>query len=156
MAKPDSFQLKNSSFYRTTLQTAQGNNWYKGEVYTFYNNAPEPRLLMPVVVLAGNNTGSAAEDFLIMVKQLTERKIPVMGEPSFGSTGQPLPFKLPGGGSARICTKRDTYADGTDFVGIGVLPDIEVKPTVTSPVKGIDLALECAKSYMAGYLAGKK
>ena len=156
VAKPDSFQLKNSSFYRTTLQTAQGNNWYKGEVSNYYNNAPEPRLLMPVVVLAGNNTGSAAEDFLILVKQLTEQKIPVIGEPSFGSTGQPLPFDLPGGGSARICTKRDTYADGTDFVGIGVLPDIEVKPTVMSLVKGIDLALESAKEYISGYLAGKK
>jgi carboxyl-terminal processing protease len=150
VAKPDSFQLKNSSFYRTNYQTALGNNWYKGEKMTFYNNAPEPRLTMPVVVLSGNNTGSAAEDFLIIVRQLTDRKMPIIGQPSFGSTGQPLMFKLPGGGTARICTKRDTYADGRDFVGIGVLPDIEVNPTVTDLVKGRDATLERAVAELKG------
>jgi carboxyl-terminal processing protease len=150
VAKPDSFQLKNSSEYRKMHQTALGNHWFQGQKMTFPNNAPEPRLLMPTVVVAGNNTGSAAEDFLIIVRQLTDRKIPVIGQPSFGSTGQPLLFKLPGGGTARICTKRDTYADGRDFVGIGVLPDVLVNPAVADLQQGRDATLERAVAELKG------
>lgn len=94
------------------------------------------------MVLAGPNTGSAAEDFLVMLRQLPDRKIPVIGMHTFGSTGQPLPIELPGGGSARICTKRDTYADGTDFVGIGIVPDFEIISTVDDLLYGKDSALE--------------
>jgi hypothetical protein len=34
------------------------------------------------------------------------------------------------GGSARICTKKDTYPNGKEFVGYGIKPDIEVKRTL--------------------------
>jgi carboxyl-terminal processing protease len=51
---------------------------------------------------------------------------------------------LPGGGSARICTKRDTYSDGREFVGYGVKPDIEVKRTVEDYIKKRDAQLEKA------------
>ncbi len=43
---------------------------------------------------------------------------------------QPLVFGLPGGGRARICVKRDVYADGREFVGKGIRPTIEVAETV--------------------------
>ncbi|WP_315818881.1 S41 family peptidase [Paraflavitalea speifideaquila] len=89
---------------------------------------------MPLVVLIGNNTASAAEDFLIALDDLKGRAT-VIGERTYGSTGQPLMFDLPGGGSARVCTKRDTYSDGREFVGYGVKPDIEVKRTVEDYVK---------------------
>jgi C-terminal processing protease CtpA/Prc len=29
-----------------------------------------------------------------------------------------------------VCTKKDTYPDGREFVGYGIQPDIEVKATV--------------------------
>ena len=41
-----------------------------------------------------------------------------------------LALQLPGGGRANICSKRDTYPDGRDFVGVGIAPDIVVEPTV--------------------------
>ena len=52
-----------------------------------------------------------------------------MGANSLAVQGQPYMFDMPGGGSARICTKRDTYPDGREFVG-GVKPDIEVRSTL--------------------------
>jgi C-terminal processing protease CtpA/Prc len=55
-----------------------------------------------------------------------------------------LSFKLPGGGSARICTKKDTYPDGREFVGYGVKPDIEVKRTVEDYIRKRDAQLEKA------------
>jgi C-terminal processing protease CtpA/Prc len=68
----------------------------------------------------------------------------IVGEASGGSTGQPLFFELPGGGNARVCTKRDTYPDGTEWVGNGIAPDILVRPTVADIRAGRDTVLERA------------
>lgn len=96
----------------------------------------------PVVVLTGPRTYSAAEDFAVAFDAMKRGKI--VGEPTGGSTGQPLPFKLPGGGTARVCTKRDTYPDGKEFVGVGVQPQMPVRPTVEDFRAGRDTVLEAA------------
>jgi carboxyl-terminal processing protease len=98
--------------------------------------------LKPVIVLSSPRTFSAAEDFLVAFKPLKRGLI--IGEPSGGSTGQPLQLNLPGGGSARICTKHDTFADGTAFVGVGVIPDILAQPKVSDFVDEKDSVLELA------------
>lgn len=100
------------------------------------------RFTKPVVVLSGPSTFSAAEDFLVAFDVMKRGRI--VGEPSGGSTGQPLFFKLPGGGSARVCTKRDTYPDGKAFVGVGVQPQVVVRPTVADVRAGRDTVLEAA------------
>jgi C-terminal processing protease CtpA/Prc len=100
----------------------------------------------PVAVLSGPQTYSAAEDFLAAFRQ-AERG-PIIGQPSGGSTGQPLLFKLPGGGSARVCTKRDLFADGTEFVGVGVISDIPVQDTVADLRAGRDASAARAKLYL--------
>ncbi|MEL6686885.1 MAG: S41 family peptidase [Pseudomonadota bacterium] len=101
----------------------------------------------PVAVLSGTGTFSAAEDFLVAF-DVMERG-PIIGQASGGSTGQPLGFALPGGGTARITTKRDTYPDGSDFVGPGVQPDILAQPTVQAFIDDRDLALEAAIKYVS-------
>ena len=68
----------------------------------------------------------------------------VIGEASGGSTGQPLMFDLPGGGFGRVCTERDTYPDGKEFVGVGIQPDIVVKPLLADVRKNKDTVLEAA------------
>jgi C-terminal processing protease CtpA/Prc len=75
---------------------------------------------------------------------------PLIGEPSGGSTGNPLQFELPGGGKARICAKRDTYPDGRSFVGKGIAPDILVAPTVADVRSGRDPVLERALETLVG------
>lgn len=96
----------------------------------------------PVVVLTGPGTVSAAEDFVVAFQ--TSGRGKVIGQKTNGSTGQPLQIRLPGGGGARICTKRDTYPDGRDFVGIGCIPDIEIEPTRQDIAVGGDPVLEKA------------
>jgi C-terminal processing protease CtpA/Prc len=98
--------------------------------------------LKPIVVLSSPRTFSAAEDFLVAFKPLKRGLI--VGEPSGGSTGQPLIISLPGGGSARICSKHDTFPDGTEFVGVGVKPDILANPRISDFVEGKDAVLEVA------------
>ena len=53
-------------------------------------------------------------------------------------------MSLPGGGSARICTKADTYPDGTRWVGKGIRPAVAVKPTLADLRRGRDTVLEAA------------
>lgn len=96
----------------------------------------------PVVLLTGPRTFSAAEDFAVAFDFMKRGKI--VGEPTGGSTGQPLFFDLPGGGSARVCTKRDTYPDGKEFVGVGVQPHIAARRTVADLRAGRDTVLEVA------------
>lgn len=107
----------------------------------------------PVIVLSSPRTFSAAEDFLVAFKPLKRGLI--IGEPSGGSTGQPLFFNLPGGGSARVCSKYDTFADGTAFVGIGVIPDILAKPKISDFIEGKDSILEIALSELKNSLNKK-
>jgi C-terminal processing protease CtpA/Prc len=72
----------------------------------------------------------------------------MIGETSGGSTGRPLMFQLPGGGSARVCTRRDTFPDGTDWVAKGIDPDIQVRPTVADICAGRDPVLQRAIEFM--------
>ena len=92
--------------------------------------------------LTSAQTFSAAEDFAVAFRGM-KRGI-IVGEASGGSTGQPLFLDLPGGGKGRICVKRDTYPDGTAFVGVGVLPDVEAHPTVAGVRAGTDPVLDRA------------
>ena len=61
-----------------------------------------------------------------------------------GSTGQPLFIKLPGGGAARFCTKHDSFADGSEFVGVRIRPDIVVCVTRADIVSKDDPVVEKA------------
>ena len=100
----------------------------------------------PIVLLIGPGTFSAAEDFAASFDVLKVGTI--MGEPSGGSTGQPLSFRLPGGGGARVCTLQTRYADGRDFVGTGIQPHIRVAPTVADFRLGKDTVLDAAVAHL--------
>ena len=93
-------------------------------------------------VLTSARTYSAAEDFAVAFDTMQRGRI--VGEATGGSTGQPLFFDLPGGGKARICTKRDSYPDGREFVGIGVQPQVAVHPRVADLRAGRDTVLASA------------
>jgi len=104
------------------------------------------KISAPVVLLTGIYTESAAEDFVIAADN--QKHIIKIGEPTNGSTGQPYKFDLPGGGSARICVKKDMYPDGREFVGYGIQPDIKVVPTVKDYLENKDVVLEAALKYL--------
>ncbi len=110
----------------------------------------DKKIIVPTAVLMGNNTASAAEDFLIYADGLPH--FTFIGDKSFGSTGQPYLFDLPGGGRARVCTKKDVYPNGKEFVGYGVSPDIVVKPTLDEYLQNKDIVLQKATEYLVGKL----
>lgn len=95
--------------------------------FTGRNTPPALQYTGPVVMLIDARTFSAAEDTADLFQRMHRGKL--IGMASGGSSGQPLGFPLPGGGSARICVKRDEAPDGTTFVGKGIQPDIRIEPT---------------------------
>ncbi|RYY93125.1 MAG: peptidase S41, partial [Chitinophagaceae bacterium] len=104
----------------TKPEDTVGNSWERRNLLSFqdkvvyeFEYSPDtvrlraPRVVAPTVLLTGHHTASSAEDFLIYADN--QKHMLRMGEPTFGSTGQPYMFDMPGGGGARVCTKKDTY-----------------------------------------------
>ncbi|HSG99185.1 MAG TPA: S41 family peptidase, partial [candidate division Zixibacteria bacterium] len=118
-----------------------GDVWYEESDWK-YEPTPGTKISAPVVILIGVKTRSAAEDFLVFADPLPQ--FTFVGEPSSGSTGQPLNVALPGGGRCGIVSKRDQFPDGRDFVGVGVQPDIFVPRTRESLLGESDPALQQA------------
>lgn len=134
-------ESKLNTWEKECLDTYNGDFWYVAPPDTiepYYNNT----ISIPIIMLVGNNTASAAEDFLVAADYigLTE----TVGDYTFGSTGQPLEIRLPGGGSARICTKKDVYPDGREFVGYGIKPKYLVKPNLQDVLDKRDVVLRYA------------
>jgi len=126
---------------------------YKDEFYYDFpyqpystSNLDITRIELPTAILIGHKTASAAEDFLVYADN--QENMTKIGEPTFGSTGQPMIFELGNGSYARVCTKKDTYPDGREFVGYGIKPDIEVKTTLTDYMENKDPVLEKAIEYL--------
>ncbi|WP_084885076.1 S41 family peptidase [Vibrio sp. qd031] len=131
-------------------QSPQYNKWTSSDG-DWLEPAEETKTDIPIYVLIGHNTASAAEDFLVQLRSIDYIK--TVGSPSFGSTGQPLFGQLPGGGSFRVCTLRNTYPDGTEFNGVGIQPDLPFVPTLSQFLSGQDhtllFALEAIKRELA-------
>ncbi len=131
---------------------------YRDEYYYDFSYSPDTisiddlkllknnRIIVPTAILIGHNTASAAEDFLIYADN--QKHITKIGEPTFGSTGQPMLFDLVNGGKARVCTKKDTYPNGKEFVGIGIQPDIMIKKNLTDYMENRDIVLEKTIEYL--------
>ena len=49
---------------------------------------------------------------------------------------------LPGGVKAQVCAVHLSYPDGREYVGTGVIPDVEVHPTAVDITTDRDVILE--------------
>ncbi|MCK4663640.1 MAG: hypothetical protein KAT68_12290 [Bacteroidales bacterium] len=125
---------------------------YHNKLYTdfdyepYLNDLNAKRIIIPTIILIGHNTVSAAEDFLVPVKN--QDHIKTIGELTNGSTGTLYKFTLPGGGTGYTCTLQSYYPDGSEFVGVGIKPDIEVKRTINGIINIKDEALDKALKYL--------
>ena len=109
---------------------------------------PGPKVTKPLVILIGSYTASAAEDALIYLDG-THRATTV-GEPTFGSSGEPLFFGLGRGWSAQVVSYRESSPPGKQqIIGTGYQPDVLVMPSVADIVAHRDPALERALTILA-------
>lgn len=105
-----------------------------------YGSATQSRLHIPAYKAWGNwvspkDTLSGSQEHIRWAKQAL-------------LSAQPIFFDLPGGGSFRICTKKNTYPDGRPFVGYGIQPDVFVEKTLKDFMNNLDPALDKAIQYL--------
>ena len=67
-----------------------------------------------------------------------------IGEHTVGSTGQPYITQFDDGITVAIGAKRAYFPDGSQFEGIGIMPDIEIVPSTADLGAGRDPVLEKA------------
>ncbi len=98
-----------------------------------------PKYDKPIILLVNGSTFSAAEDFAVLFRNAKRGKI--VGTPTGGSTGNPIFVDLGWGYNGRICTRHEKLADGTEFIGVGIMPDVVVEET-ESVIFGKDNVIE--------------
>lgn len=100
-------------------------NRTKYEIYTPSHGVENQCALYdgPLQILISRNTMSAAEDFTAMFK--ANKRGTLMGEPTHGSTGTPCMIPLRCGGRAQVVSVGYRLLDGTEFIGTGIMPDVE-------------------------------
>ena len=133
-------QLSSPKYIPAIASWNQPREWYIRDPSTIQPIDNKPIYNKPIALLIDEGTFSAAENFCIGFRNMKRGNI--IGTASGGSTGNPIFFLLPGGGEIRICTLTETYPDGTEWIGVGILPDIEVKETVSSFLSKLETGID--------------
>ena len=111
---------------------------------------PAKRIDAPLFVLTSRYVISSNEAFVLMLRQA--RDCTVVGERTFGSSGNPKPHELPNGVTVLVPSWECLRPDGTCFEVEGLAPDvpIEVDPRVLASRDPIlERALELARAKVA-------
>ncbi|HRG41945.1 MAG TPA: S41 family peptidase [Saprospiraceae bacterium] len=120
------------AFDRTLYVGKENKNYYKGKV----------------VILVNELTQSSSE-FHAMAYRL-HPKATVIGSTTAGSDGNISQFSLPGAISSVISGIGIYYPDGRETQRVGIVPDIEVKPTILGLMSGQDEVLNKAIEIIQG------
>jgi len=93
-----------------------------------------------LILLIDSFVVSAAEDFSMLFKD--NKRATLVGETTLGSTGQPYIYQFDNQKMVMVGAKRAYFPDGSKFEGVGIKPDIELKPTIDDLKAGKDSILE--------------
>lgn len=99
------------------------------------------RWLKPVIILTNRQTYSAANTFVMYMKQLAHVK--TVGDKTGGGAGMPFNSELPNGWSVRFsaCPMYDAEMQATEE---GIEPDVKVNITTEDYQRGTDTIIEAA------------
>ena len=111
------------------------------------------RWLRPVVVLTNRGVYSAANHFVLIMRDLPH--VAIVGDKTGGGSGMPLNSTLPNGWRVRLsaCPTLDAKYSHTEF---GIEPDIKVNITSEDWNKGRDTIIERAKELIFEYYSKKE
>ena len=119
----------------------RGDVWHQEEPYEIGNDLEREKITVPLVVLIGSETASAAEDFLVMLRE-ARHDVRLVGSHSAGSRGQAIILRLPGDGHIFIATQRDRYGEGNILTRKGVQVDLEAELKYEEYLAGEDNVIE--------------
>lgn len=115
-----------ANYWGTVSIGKENNDYYKGKV----------------IILVNENTQSSAETHTMGYK--VHPNAMVIGSSTAGANGDISTFYLPGGIYTTISGNGIYYPDGRETQRIGIVPDIETKPTIKGIKEGRDEVLEKA------------
>jgi C-terminal processing protease CtpA/Prc len=101
----------------------------------------------PMVLLVGNHSVSAAENFSIML--VGAERVTVVGQQSASTNGNISGIALPGAFVLAFTGLRVLFPDGSTFHGVGIVPDVEVVPDPAAYAQGDDPELLAAIAVLA-------
>ncbi|MFD2521434.1 S41 family peptidase [Emticicia soli] len=101
------------------------------------------------VVILINEISQSSSEFHTMAYRVNPNAI-VIGSTTAAADGNISQFFLPGGINTAISGIGVYYPDGKETQGIGIVPDIEIKPTIQSIKSGRDELLEKAIEVING------
>jgi hypothetical protein len=115
---------------------------------SFFEYNPSRPYCGPMVLLVSAQSQSNAENFSEML--LGAHRVTVVGRQSAGTNGNITGVLLPGGTAMALTGMEVLNVDGSQFHGIGVVPDFPVQYTVPDIVAGRDRDLEVAIQVLHG------
>lgn len=90
-------------------------------------------------LLVDDQCFSACEDFVVPFAD--NHRATLVGQTTAGSSGQPTYGNFGNGMGYRIAAKREVFPDGRPFEGIGIVPDVELVPSIEDIRTGNDAVL---------------
>ena len=107
---------------------------------------PGPGYPGRVVVLADGSTQSAAEHVCALLESTLDTT--VVGSPTSGANGGVTRTILPGGIVVNFTGQSMRHKDGSRLQRVGIVPDLDVRPTLAGVRAGRDELLEAAVAFL--------
>ena len=117
-----------------------------GGLHTISTPTSDFQYLGQLVLLTGPSSVSAAEVTAAVVK--SQHRGLIVGRATNGSVLGAGFFDLPDGGKVEVPVESIEMPDGSPLEGVGVMPDVEVYPTLAELRAGKDPALERAEAIL--------
>ena len=129
-------------------KTGKGHNDFSSPEELYLEPSKGAVWLRPVVLLTNRGVYSAANHFVILMRELPH--VAVMGDRTGGGSGLPMNSTLPNGWNVRYsaCPILDAQGRNTEF---GIEPDIKAELTAEDWNSGRDTMIESAKELIFEY-----
>ena len=134
-------------------KTGPGHNDFSEPEKTYLEPSEGAIWLRPVVVLTNRGVYSAANHFVMLMRELPN--VLVVGDKTGGGSGLPMSYTLPNGWVVRMsaCPTLDKQGNSTEF---GIEPDLKIDITSDDWNNGRDTMIETAKKIILEYYEKKE
>ena len=102
----------------------------------------KPFIKSPITVITSASAISTVEYFLSIIKYY--KLAPIVGQVTSGTNGGINPFTLPGGYEVIWTGSKVINHDNSQFIGVGVIPDVKVSRTIDGIINDKDEMLDAA------------
>lgn len=126
------YQVATHTYYENLTENGERNGYIDFD-------ERETVLTAPALILTNHSTACAAESFVSYFKITKRAKI--VGTTTFGSGAEAMIRDLPLGGKMWLATTHSRLIDGSEYVNVGITPDVIVPKTVKEISEGTDIVL---------------